>query len=60
MQMVDEKAPILDGFPCEFYKACWDFLGSNLHKVYLEVVQLALLGSSLTKGILSSSQRRVT
>lgn len=50
MQMVDDKAPSLDDFPCEFYKAYYDFLGSDLHKVYLEAIQNGSLGVLINKG----------
>ena len=48
--MVDDKAPSCDGFPCEFYKAFWEEIGTNLHKVYLEDYNSYSLGSIINKG----------
>lgn len=28
-EMADGKAPGLDGFPCKFYKATWEFVGPD-------------------------------
>lgn len=32
--MADSKAPSMDDFPYEFYKACWGFFGNDLLLVY--------------------------
>lgn len=50
MQMADGKALRLDGFPCDFYIACQDFLSSYLHKVYVEEVQVGSLRTLINKG----------
>lgn len=33
--MEDDKTPRCDGFPCEFYRTLWDYIGPNFHKVNL-------------------------
>lgn len=39
MAMVDDKPLGLNGYPCELYKATWEFVGPNILNVYKEVVQ---------------------
>ena len=48
--MADDKAPGCDGFPCEFYKAFWEEIGPNLHKVYIEAYNSFSLGNIINKG----------
>lgn len=48
--MVEGKDIGLDGFPCEFYKSYWEFVGPYLHKVYLEALQIGSLGDLINKG----------
>ena len=48
--MTDDKAPGSDGFPCELYKAFWEEIGPNLHKVYLEAYNSHSLGNIINKG----------
>jgi hypothetical protein len=48
--MANDKAPGCDGFPCEFYKAFWDDIGPDLHKVYLEAFAARSLGTLINKG----------
>lgn len=48
--MADDKAPSYDGLPCEFYKALWPCVGSDLHKVYLEAFHSQSLGQLINKG----------
>ena len=48
--MVNDKAPSCDGFPCEFYKAFWEKIDLDLHKVYLEAYYSYSLGSIINKG----------
>lgn len=48
--MADEKASGIDGFPCEFYKACWSFIGLDLHHVYLEALRTGSLGDIINCG----------
>lgn len=39
MEMVDDKLPRLDCFPCEFYKVKWDFVRLGLLQVYKEAIR---------------------
>lgn len=48
--MAGDKAPGIDGFPCKFYKALWDYVGPNLHHVYLEAFHASSLGELINKG----------
>lgn len=48
--MANYKAPGCDGFPCEFYKALWPYVGSHLHKLYLESFHSQSLGKLINKG----------
>lgn len=48
--MANGKSLGLDGFPYEFYKSCWDFIGPYLHKVYLKSLYTISLGSLINKG----------
>lgn len=48
--MADEKAPSIDGFPCEFYKVLWDQIGLDLHEVYLEAFHNKSLGNLINQG----------
>lgn len=43
--MANDKVPCCDGFHCEFYKAFWDDIGLDLHKVYLEAYNSHSLSS---------------
>lgn len=42
-QMAHEKALGLDGFPCEFYKACQEFGSLDLYNVYLKALKYGTL-----------------
>lgn len=54
--MANEKAPGLDCFPCEFYKVCWDFVGMDIYRVYLETLICGkFLAQLLIEVILNSS-----
>lgn len=48
--MANDKALGIDGFPCEFYKAMWDYIGHDLHQVYLEAFHSNSLGNLINKG----------
>lgn len=43
MDMPQNKAPRLYGFTCDFYKACWNFLGHEIYEVMEESRQLQSL-----------------
>ena len=47
--MANDKAPGCDGLPCEFYKAFWEEIGLDLHKVYLEPYNSNSLGNIINK-----------
>lgn len=47
--LVDDKASGIDDFPCELYKALWDCVGKDLHKVYLEDFHSKPLGNLINK-----------
>jgi hypothetical protein len=36
MKLIGDKSPRSDGFPCEFDKTMWDFVGHDLLWVYKE------------------------
>jgi len=36
--MANEKLERIDGIPCEFYKATWDFIGYPILNLYKEVI----------------------
>lgn len=48
--MVNEKAPRLDGFICEFYKELWDVVGFDLLYVHRETLSTRSLGDIINKG----------
>ena len=48
--MTNDKSPGCDGFPCEFYKHLWEYVGPDLHKVYLEAYHTKSLGAIINKG----------
>ena len=48
--MEDDKSLKCDGFPCEFYKHLWEYIGPDLHKVYLEAYHSKSLGGIINKG----------
>jgi hypothetical protein len=35
-QMEHNKAPVMDGFPAEFYQACWNFIKEDLMALFTE------------------------
>ena len=48
--MVNDKADRCNSFPYEFYKAFWDSIRPNLHKVYLEYFHSISLSNLINKG----------
>lgn len=48
--MANEKAPGIDGFPCEFYKKLWDVIGPYLLCVYQEALLTRSLGAIINQG----------
>jgi hypothetical protein len=46
-EIADHKAPGLDGFPCDFYKAAWKFVGLDMLKIYHEALVSQFPGTTL-------------
>lgn len=51
-QMANDKAPRLDGFPCEFFNFFWDMIGPDRLKVYQEVMHCGSLGKIIDKDVI--------
>lgn len=51
-EMVEDKVPSLDAFHCEFYKASWEFVGSNLLQVYHEAFHKQSLDAKINQGLI--------
>lgn len=47
--MAEGKSPGLYGFPYEFYKSYWEFVGPDLYQVYLEAMRLGSLFPLINK-----------
>jgi hypothetical protein len=55
LQMEHNKAPGPDGFPAEFYQACWDIIESDLMVCIVSTLILVYYSQNVEKRHISNS-----